>query len=281
MRKIWLLAAVAFSASAAFAQGTTTQQAQQTQTAQTPAQQAECTPVQTVQSCCGASPAFPNPCAAKAISDIDGQPVILVLSSEETYALRQLNPKSTEMNWDDYAFSTSYFAPNNPIEFSHPNEVVSRHGNPYFPYYATNIRLSRVAGAQETYCGMTFPACTSADQRTILNNVANHYRGMSTQEAMTLGYQPMGTYIPNVGQIYINQSIVDNTFDPSVPEALAYDNRGNLVAVHYILLSNVPVIAFGQQMMPSPLVQGAIELPVWMYRSNKNGLFAFQNPGLK
>jgi hypothetical protein len=193
-----------------------------------------------------------------------------VLGSEEQYALHELGVSN--LDWTDVSYNyPSIFSPGNPLTSSMVNPIVTRHGNPNYPYITLD-RAVRVAGMQERT--LTYPASVASPDRTTLMAVADRFRGLTTQQAMTLGYQPMGACIPNVGQVYVNQSLVDNKFDPMMPEAFAFDQRGHLLAVHYLLLSTQPVMAFGQPMQPSPLVQGAYQLPVWLYRQNPNGLFA-------
>lgn len=263
MKMMWtMLAAVAFSAGAALAQTTSPVVVQGT-TIQTA----------TAVSCPTITQSFPAPCAAKAVTDISGDTVVLVLGSEERYALNTLD--TYNLGWRDIPSNyISLFSPDNPLTNTNQNMVVSRQGNPYFPYYRVEAAV-RVAGMTERY--VSFPSTLSTEYRNTLTTVADRFRNVTTQQAMAMGYQPMGACIRNVGQVYLNQSFVDNRFDTMNPEALIFNQHGRLLAVDYILRSDVPVVAFGQQMQQSPLVQGALQLPVWLYDTNRNGMFSFQD----
>jgi len=218
-------------------------------------------------------PIVPSPCAAKASIDLSGQPVVLVLGTEEEYALRNLGVHG--VNWHDTSLNmVSFYSWRDPLLNSHPNGVITRHGNPFYPYYALNTNPSRIAGYQESY--MNFPASVDAQSQSVLMSVKNQYRGITTQQATAAGYLPLNACIPNVGQVYVNQSLIDNRFDAMVPEAYSFDQRGRLVAVHYLLLSDQPFMAFGQQFQASPLVQGAQQLTYWVV-PNSNGPFAMKS----
>lgn len=270
-----LFAAVAFTAGAALAQDTTT-----TTTTVPPVTVATypiaTTTTTTAAVCPQIFPAAPSPCAAKATTDITGRPAILVLGTEEHYALSTLGVRN--VNWIETSMNmTSITAQLNPLLSSRPNWALTRHGNPFYPYYEikTNITsLSQVAGVTEIF-GET-PANLTPESRSTLQTVSGRFRGLTIQQAMAMGYQPVGACTPSVGQVYINQSLIDNRFDAMVPEAVSFDRQGRLLAVHYLLLSDQPFMAFNQQFQASPLVQGSQQLTVWQV-SNRNGMFAMQN----
>jgi len=217
--------------------------------------------------------AFPNPCAAKAVTDITGETVVLVLGAQEEYALDNLGVRG--LNWDEVATTQISITPHrNPLTSSKPNMAITRHGNPYYPYIELGP-IDRVAGIQEMFVNL--PGNLTPEARDVLTSVANRYRGLTPQQAILMGYQPLAACIPNIGQVYVNQAAIDNRFDPMNPEAFAFDQRGRLLAAHYIVLSDLPVVAFGQPMAASPIVQGAQQLPVWLFTSNRNGMFAMQS----
>lgn len=265
MRAMWtMLAAVTLTTGAALAQVATTT----TTAVCPPVVGLVTTPVAAV-TCPTGSPNYPTPCAAKLVTGISGEPMVMILGTEERYALDNLGAK--HLNWTDISGNAnSVFDQTNPLLNHRPNGSLMRHGNPYYPYYelpATSV----VAGIEERY--MALPATMTTQDRATLQAVADRYRGLTTQQAVAMGYQPIGAGIPNIGYVYVNQAMIDNRFDPLMPEALAFNDRGRIVAVHYILLSDVPFMAFGQQFQPSPLVQGATQLPVWLYMNNRNGMF--------
>ena len=227
----------------------------------------------TTMACPTTMPIVPTPCAAKASIDLNGQPVVLVLGTEEEYALRNLGVHG--VNWHDTSLDmVSFYYWKDPLLNSHPNAVITRHGNPFYPYYALNTSPSRIAGFQESYLGN--PSGVNAQSQSVLTSVKTQFRNITPQQAMAAGYQPVGACIPNVGQVYVNQSLIDNRFDAMVPEAYSFDQKGRLVAVHYLLLSDQPFMAFGQQFQASPLVQGAQQLTYWIV-PNSNGTFAMKS----
>lgn len=264
MRAMWtMLAAVALTTGAALAQVATTT------TAVCPPVVGLVTAPVAAMTCPTGSPNYPTPCAAKLVTGISGEPMVMILGSEERYALDNLDAR--HLNWTDVSGNAnSVFAQTNLLFNHRPNGAVTRHGNPYYPYYELPS-ASVVAGIEERFTA--YPATVTTQDQAILQSVADRYRGITTQQAVAMGYQPIGAGIPNIGYVYVNQAMIDNRFDPMMPEALAFDSRGRIVAVHYILLTNVPVMAFGQSFQPSPLVQGATQLPVWLYKSNRNGMF--------
>lgn len=220
---------------------------------------------------CPPGAAVPGPCAAMIAPNVNGSPVIFILGSEERYAISNL-PVQQRFNWRETAMNyPSFYWEGNPLTYNHPNRVITRHGNPYYPYYATTRRVSTPSTGGNMIC---LPASLGADAQNTLSAVANRYRTLTPQQAVAMGYQPLAACIQGVGQVYLNQPLVDNVVDPMTPEAFSFDPNGRILAVHYIVVSPQQVIAFGQPMMASPLVQGAQQLPVWLFQNNRNGLFA-------
>lgn len=289
MRTMWmLLAAVALCAGTALAQTGTTTTTTTTGTVLVPVAGVGMSPTApiltptvgatatTVAACPVGVSSFPTPCAARTVQDINNRPVLLVLGTEERYAINTLGVR--RLNWNDVSMNAlDYTTERNPLTNSRPNASIVRHGNPYYPYINYGP-VQAVAGIQERFVNTNLPANLSTESRSALSMVADRYRGLTTQQAVAMGYQPVGAYTPNVGQVYINQAAIDNRFDVMVPEAFTFDNNGRLLAAQYIVLSDLPVVAFGQPLVASPLVQGAQQLSVWLFTNNPNGLFAMQRP---
>lgn len=265
-----MLLAVAFSTVTALAQTTTTGTVATTTTI---------VPISGVATTAAVCPTpvlgYPSPCAAKLGQDVTGDPIVLVLGMEERYALESLDARGVD--WRGVAMiGVSVFPAYDPLFNTSPNRVVTRHGNPYYPYYELNVRAPQlIAGMIETFPGL--PTTLSPESRAVLSSVGQRYRGLTTQQAMALGYQPVGACQANIGQVYLNQSLVDNRFDAMVPEAFTFDRQGRLLAVHYLILADQPFMAYGQQFQTSPLVQGAQQQSVWLFQQNPNGLFAMQS----
>ena len=227
---------------------------------------------------CIPCPAISGP-AAMATPNLTGDTMIMVLGSEEIYALNNLPTHRPSAN--NVAFSyNSIFTPDNPLTSSRPNLALTRHGNPYYPYYSAGVMTLIQPVATTCALNTCFPSNINTACRDTLSDVTNRYCGMTVQQATCQGYQPVGAYDPCVGQLYVNQQLVDNTFNPQQPEALIFDQCGKLLGVRYILLANEPYTMFDQQMEASSLACGAQQLTVWLFASNPNGMFAATNPGL-
>jgi hypothetical protein len=99
------------------------------------------------------------------------------------------------------------------------------------------------------------------------------------------GPEPECVSVPGVGSMgfhYVNQALVDDTFDPAHPEALMYSEEGELLGVEYIVISAEPVTGFdGEEFGPLPpeeFPENWLALHVWLYKENPAGLFATFNP---
>lgn len=217
---------------------------------------------------------LPGQCPVQTGTSITGETMVLVLGSEESYALDTV---PANVNWNAASLGyVSLFERGNPLTYSRPNPVVIRHGNPFYPYYRVSAKVS-VAGYQERLIRM--PGNLSADTRNTLVSVANQYRTLTPQQAMAMGYQPIGTTcIEGYGMVYVNQSMVDATFDPMKPEGFSFGPNGRVLAVHYIANCGQRMSIFGQTTMDSPFVTGAQQVTVWLFEPNRNGMFAMQNP---
>jgi len=115
----------------------------------------------------------------------------------------------------------------------------------------------------------------------------------STTQALKYNYTPAEecVEVPGLGGMgyhWVNQGLVDATFNPLQPEAVLYapGPGGNLrlIAVEYIVLNvngNVPRPYFGSQPFDTrgtPLPVDHYSLHVWLYEENPNGLFTPFNP---
>jgi len=255
-------AAVTLAAGAALAQYTTSMT-----TATSPAVTAEQGPV------CMA-PEYANPCPVEISALPTGSQVVLVLGTQERYGLNNVMRRG--LNWRNSPHNyMSMLDPANPLNNWQPTPITRRYGNPFNPYYQVTSNDVRVAGMMERYGQGIAP-----ENKNALDAVKARYEGLTTQQARLLGYQPVGVCTAGMGQIYLNQSLVDNTFNAQMPEAFSFDAKGRLASVQYILLSDVAVSAYGQPMEPSQLVANARQLNVWLYQRNPSGVFAMTNSNI-
>lgn len=212
----------------------------------------------TPQVCLAPSAFLPVPCPAVVTRTVTGDPTLLVLGTEEALVYRQF--PVTHLGWRDAQMNyDSYFAPGNPLTYSRVNRVVTRHGNPYYPYYQVSPFV-RVAGLTERFSAT--PSTLSAQDRATLQAVAARYHGLTPNQAMAFGYTPVGAPMPDLGQVYLNQALITNGFDAMMPEAFVFDQRGELVAMQYYLIAAQPMMIFGQPTQASSLVPGAQQLTV-------------------
>lgn len=221
--------------------------------------------------------ALPQPCPALISQDVTGQPILLVLGTEESFALSNTDVRN--LNWTQVTSTyTGVFEQGNPLSYTRVNGAVTRHGNPYYPYYMA-ASAADVAGMQEVFIpGMT---ALSVTDRNTLSTVATRYRGLTPAQAMTLGYQPVGAFTPGMGQVYINQALLAAPFNASMPQAFVFDRNGKVAGVQYYVMSAQPVTIFGQPAVASTIVPGAQQVTVWLYTSNPNGRFATSNPRIR
>lgn len=220
--------------------------------------------------------ALPGLCAAVAAQNLTRDEVIFVLGYEEDYALYNLPGRAVDSS--TYSLWTqSPIDQENALLSYEPNTVVKRHGNPYYPYaQVTSPGCVSVACTIERMIGLNCPL--NPCDRQLLTEIGTRYQTLTPQAALCSGYQPACICVEGMGNIYINQALVDNTFDPMQPEAFTFDNCGRLLAAHYIVCSEQPVVQFGQNFVASPLLPGTQQLAVWLFRNNPNGLFCLQAP---
>ncbi|MHB0935864.1 MAG: hypothetical protein ACYDCO_02055 [Armatimonadota bacterium] len=227
--------------------------------------------------CPAVAVSLPQPCPVLISQDVTGEPILLVLGTEESFALDNTDVRN--LNWTRVSSAyTGVFEQGNPLTHIRVNGVVTRHGNPYYPYVMVGT-ATEVAGLEEVFIpGM---AGLSATDRNTLAMVAARYRGLTTAQAMTLGYQPVGTFTPGQGQVYVNQALLAAPFNAAMPQAFVFDRNGRLAGVQYHVMSATPVTIFGQPTVASTIVPGAQQLTVWLFTDNPNGRFATANPRIR
>lgn len=96
-----------------------------------------------------------------------------------------------------------------------------------------------------------------------------------------------------MGYHYVNGGLLDETYDPTQPEALLYemDKNGNmkLVGVEFVImadLENDDLPYFGNQefdiaFAPVPLPFDNYQLHVWIWKNNPSGIFSKFNPNVR
>lgn len=130
MRIAMLMLAVCLFAAAALAQTTTTTTTTTVMTAGTAG-----TVVCPTAACPPMVMTGPQACAAISTPAITGERMILVLGSEEYYGLSNLN----DVGWENAPRNyTSRFELGNPLTHHRVNMLVTRHGNPFSPYFQTS-----------------------------------------------------------------------------------------------------------------------------------------------
>lgn len=106
----------------------------------------------------------------------------------------------------------------------------------------------------------------------------------SINAAERAGYTNINLPIPNMGEHWVNFSLVNDTFEADKPEALVYADLGNghlqLVAVEYLApLSAEPPSGFaGTCDQWSPFGGQLWTLHAWIWQPNISGTFAKFNP---
>lgn len=106
----------------------------------------------------------------------------------------------------------------------------------------------------------------------------------SVEAAEAAGYTNINLPVPNMGEHWVNFSLVDSTFEADKPEALVYADLGRgrlqLVAVEYLApLSSEPPSGFaGTCDQWSPFAGQLWTLHTWIWEPNMSGTFAKFNP---
>jgi|GEM_PF-2558107 len=214
---------------------------------------------------------LPPLCPAVVSRNVTGEPVLLVLGSEEEFAIN--NAPVGQINWSHVPSTyASVFEQGNPLTYMRVNRAITRHGNPYYPYYVLGTSAT-IAGLEEYFVAGQTPT-----DATMLDMVTTRYRNLTIDQAQALGYQPAGAFMPGVGQVYINHALIDNRFNALMPESFVFDRQGKLLGVQYFVMSSQPVTLFGQAAMSSTIMPGTQQVTVWLYTTNPNGRFAATNP---
>lgn len=222
---------------------------------------------------------LPQPCPVIASSPLSGRSTVLVLGTQERYALS--NAPVSHLGWYDFSENhMSYFAPGNPMTSYRPSPVVTRHGNPFMPYHQVSARL-RPAEISMNARMVPLPDTLSEADRNSLVALSARYRMLTPDQARALGYVAQGTCSPGTGQLYLNPGLVDNRVDPMNPEGFYFSADGRVLAAVYLVSSATPVTLYGQTTSPSTIATGAQQMTVWVFDPNPNGMFAALNPNTK
>lgn len=130
---------------------------------------------------------LPEPPAAIVAQTITSEPVVLVLGSQEDYALRQL--PDNRLGWRVAPRNySSLFAEGNPLTYYRPNGHVTRHGNPYYPYFQLMVPAKAVvAGTQESYVLVPAPArvATLQTETSVLGTTETYTTTTTTPATVT------------------------------------------------------------------------------------------------
>lgn len=111
------------------------------------------------------------------------------------------------------------------------------------------------------------------------------YHDVSQAEAD--GYINIDLYESGEGFHWLNPSLVDGVFDPSMPEVLLYapvpgESRLQLVGVEYVVPLNFPrpegFAGSADRWREDVEEFGLWELTAWIWEHNPNGLFTYLNP---
>jgi len=106
----------------------------------------------------------------------------------------------------------------------------------------------------------------------------SRYRDMSTAQAE--GYRPLGSFVEGLGQVYLNEKILNAPLALATPPLLLYDSAQKLVGVRYVAFKPDEGRLFGFSVEGWPKVGAAFVLTVWLV-PNPNGPFAASNPNVK
>lgn len=138
------------------------------------------------------------------------------------------------------------------------------------------------------------PTATEDDLLTRVKNATAQFT--SSTAAIDAGYTPDEHCVAHpdlggMGQHWVNQDLVDPTFDAMQPEALLYEPTAGglqLVGVEYIVINaGQPRPEFDGQPFDEggvpPLMEAGVphwSLHVWAHRDNPSGTFAPFNPAV-
>jgi PKD repeat protein len=98
--------------------------------------------------------------------------------------------------------------------------------------------------------------------------------------AQAEGYHPLGSFVAGLGQVYLNEKILNAPLALATPPILLYDSAQKLVGVRYVAFKPDEGRLFGFSVESWPKVGEAFVLTIWLV-PNPNGPFAASNPNVK
>lgn len=106
----------------------------------------------------------------------------------------------------------------------------------------------------------------------------SRYRDISAAQAE--GYRPLGSFMEGLGQVYLNEKILNAPLALATPPILLYDSAQKLVGVRYVAFKPDEGRLFGFTVESWPKAGAAFVLTIWLV-PNPNGPFAASNPNVK
>ncbi|MCX8104041.1 MAG: PKD domain-containing protein [Candidatus Bipolaricaulota bacterium] len=104
------------------------------------------------------------------------------------------------------------------------------------------------------------------------------YRDLSAAHAE--GYRPLGSFVSGLGQVYLNEKILNAPLALATPPILLYDSAQRLVGVRYVAFKLDEGRLFGFSVESWPKAGEAFVLTIWLV-PNPNGPFAASNPNVR
>lgn len=118
----------------------------------------------------------------------------------------------------------------------------------------------------------------------MLNHLNYSYKNFSRYRdinaAQADGYRPLGSFVSELGQVYLNEKILNAPLALATPPILLYDSAQKLVGVRYVAFKPDEGRLFGFSVESWPKVGAAFVLTIWLV-PNPNGPFASSNPNVK
>ncbi|MDW8031549.1 MAG: PKD domain-containing protein [Candidatus Bipolaricaulota bacterium] len=106
----------------------------------------------------------------------------------------------------------------------------------------------------------------------------SRYRDLNAAQAE--GYRPLVTFVSELGQVYLNEKILNAPLALATPPILLYDSAQRLVGVRYVAFKPDEGQLFGFSVERWPKVGEAFVLTIWLV-PNPNGPFASNNPNVR
>ncbi len=106
----------------------------------------------------------------------------------------------------------------------------------------------------------------------------SRYRDISAAQAE--GYRPVGSFVTGLGQVYLNEKVLNAPLALATPPILLYDSTQKLVGVRYVAFKSDEGRLFGFSVESWPKVGAAFVLTIWLV-PNPNGPFAASNLNVK